>query len=177
MRLANCHSLQLEYSLPLKIGAISYINHRQITSPSIVVSAIFSKLCLISMLARKSSICTKCHVLHYMSGFVNIFAFDIPVTSTELKLKAHHGSARHIYKQPTRTVVEPHLYNCMFHLATLFSILALRFFLFTSNVAFTVGLSCLRRSFNRAIKVVVAVLFAASDFIDSVFDRRFSELC
>ena len=100
-----------------------------------MIRAIFGEFCFVSMLARELSISAKRHMLHHMSGFINIFASNIAVASAELKLEAHHCCARHVNKQPTRTIVEPYFCYCVFHLAALFSILALGLFLFAGNVA------------------------------------------
>ena len=147
-----------------------------------MISTVFGKFLFIGGLRTKPPISTKSHMLHNMSCFVNLFIFHIAVACTKMELNAHHCRICHINQQPSGTVFQSYLFNCMLHqlvltrysflFSTLFAVLSRSFFLFSGFFFNTVNFGI--RLLRLYSKVIIAICFALAQFVHASFNRRLS---
>ena len=70
-------SFEIEDALPFKVSALSLIADREITSPSIVISPIFSEFSFVSLFVFVSGVGPKREVLGDVSDFVKFGFFGL----------------------------------------------------------------------------------------------------
>ena|GEM_PF-6394776 len=84
-------TLKFEDAIPLEVGALGNVVHRDVASESVVVGAVFGELGLVSMLVFEFCVCAESEMLHDVGGFVFGLVEDVAVAGTEIEMEAHDG--------------------------------------------------------------------------------------
>ena len=113
--LSDREALEFENAVPLEVGALAFVADRIIGGPSVVVGAVFGEVGLESLLAAVFGVGAEGEVLHDVGDFVDLGAFGVAHTGTELEFRAHDAGPWDVDQKSFGAGSEFDLFGGMFY--------------------------------------------------------------